>query len=101
MMTTNPVLSAGHASTSRESVTVIVSQVQGNPCFHFCRIPLLQGENCDLQWPFNMTLSLFENIEAVMTLNRVAHNVTRVEFLREQGQSRDYLITYNTLAENP
>lgn len=88
---------SGRSPAPRARVTVILSHVQGKPCFHFCSIPLLQGENCDLQWPFDKSLSLFENIELVMTLNRVAHNVTRVDFLREQGQSSDYLVTYNPL----
>jgi hypothetical protein len=85
----------GNVSEPRECVTVIVSHVQENPCFHFCSIPLLQGENCNLQWPVNPALSLFENIELVMILNGIANNVTRLDFVQAQGQSRDYQVIYN------
>lgn len=95
MTTSNPRVSADPAPASRARVTVIVSQVQGMACFHFCSISLLQGENANLQWPLDPALSLFENIERIMCLNRVAHNVARVDFLRAQGQARDYEVIYN------
>ena len=85
----------GKVSEQRECVTVIVCHVLENPCFHFCSIPLLQGENSNLQWPVNPALSLFENIELVMILNGVANNVTRLDFVRAQGQGHDYQVIYN------
>lgn len=83
------------ADLSRASVTIIVSVIQGRQAFHFCSIPLLQGVNHDLWWPLPEGEHLHRAVEAVMTLNRVAHNVTRIDFLRENGGSTDYTVIFN------
>lgn len=83
------------ADASRASVTIIVSEIQGRQAFHFCSIPLLQGANSDLWWPLPEGEHLHHAVEVVMTVNRIAHNVTRVEYLRENGDSRDYTVIFN------
>lgn len=82
-------------SNSRDSVTIIVCPVRGTLAVHFCAIPVLQGQNCDLWWPCPAGSDLHQVVEEIMIANGVACNVTRLETLRQQGKSVDYLVIFN------
>ncbi len=81
----------------RDSVTIIVCQVRGTLAVHFCTIPVLQGQNCDLWWPCPACSDLHQVVESILIANGIACNVTRLETLRQQGKSIDYLVIFNRL----
>lgn len=62
--------------------------------FHFCGTKL-QGDDI---W-FAVNGHLYECVEKIMTLNKVAHNVAYIECIRTCGNNEDYEITYNTSRE--
>lgn len=79
----------------RKNVVVIFAVLESGASFHFCSHPLLSGKNNELWYPLPHDVSLFNAIENVMIDNNQANNVTRVEELRVNGKSVDYLVTYN------
>lgn len=79
----------------RDSVTIIVSPVRGTLAIHFCAIPSLQGEECELWWPVMPESDLHQVVETILITNGIACNVTRLEKLREQGKSIDFLVIFN------
>lgn len=52
------------------------------------------GVNGDAWYPLN-GVKLFEKVESILVLAGVASNVVSVEELRQCGDSKDFLITYN------
>ena len=83
----------------RDEAVILVCPINSILCVHFCRPAKLQGNDCDLWIPLYKTtnkhhLDFFE-IEALMTVNRIAHNITKIEHLRDCGLSAEYKITFN------
>ncbi len=60
--------------------------------FHFIE-GKLQGN--DIWFPIKSDTSLFEAVEEIMTINNIAHNVTRLELERNMGNCKDYTVVYN------
>ena len=64
---------------------------------HFTNPPLLQGSNFNLWFPLSTRGNSINHaeIEALLLLNKVAHNVVRIEKVRESGNAVEYNIIYN------
>jgi hypothetical protein len=60
--------------------------------FHFTEGKLQRG---DIWFPIKNDTSLFEAVEEIMTINNIAHNVTRLELERDLGNCKDYTVVYN------
>lgn len=80
----------------RKSVVVIHDpKIQA---IHFTSTKL-QGE--DLWLPFDgKHENLHQAVEKLMVVNRIAHNVTRVERLRRCGICEEFEVVYNDVAED-
>lgn len=74
----------------RAELTIIACCVNGMPCVHFTSTKL-QGD--DLWFPTHG--NLFITIERLMIANGIAHNVARIDLIREGQTHKDYLVTYN------
>jgi hypothetical protein len=74
----------------RAETTVIAT----NKSFHFTD-GKLQGD--DVWFPIANNKSLFESVEEIMTSNDVAHNVIRLETIRDMGSCQDIKVIYNLL----
>ncbi|WP_387691596.1 hypothetical protein [Photorhabdus sp. RM71S] len=79
----------------RASNTVLVTEFGGVRAVHFCVHDKLSGSDSDLWFPLADGADLFEALETIMCLNYAAANVVSLEFLRQNGQCKDYRITYN------
>ena len=77
----------------RNTTIVIVS----NGMAHFTSPALLQGTNSNLWFPLSSkgTELKFEDVEAIMVLNKVANNVSGITKIRECGQAYEYEVAYN------
>ncbi|MGJ0638924.1 hypothetical protein [Xenorhabdus bovienii] len=84
-------------SLCRQRVTVIVCELNAGLGFHFCNHYLLSGNNHDLWWPLSEKEKLFTEIEKVMVMNHVAHNVTFINKLRHSNKAIDYEVVYNMI----
>lgn len=91
-------------TTYRRKVVVIVAPVNGVECLHFCST-VLKGYTLDEssgtfepggedKW-YPIRQGLFVTIEVLMVAFGIAHNVTSVSELRENGPSTDYEVIYN------
>ncbi|MDE9429835.1 hypothetical protein [Xenorhabdus bovienii] len=84
-------------SLCRQRATVIVCELNAGLGFHFCNHYLLSGNNNDLWWPLSEKEKLFTEIEKVMVMNHVAHNVTFINKLRHINKAIDYEVVYNMI----
>lgn len=84
---------------NRDSAVILVCPLSAVLCVHFCRPAKLQGNDADLWIPLYKTTDKhnidFVEIERLMQVNRIAHNVTSIEYLRECGLSVEYKVTFN------
>lgn len=76
---------------SRKELIIVTAPIKGIESLHFTSTKL-QGE--DLWIPLANT-KLFEQVEQLLTVNRIANNVTRIENVRACGLSTEYKVTYN------
>lgn len=76
-------------------ITAIMND--GNRYLHFCSPKLLQGINYNLWIPIPMDESLlFEQVERIMSINKICHNVVSVNKIRKNNEtSYDYEVVYN------
>ena len=81
----------------RDSVVAIVA----SGAVHFTGPKLLQGENHNLWIPLPTKGNelRFEDVEAILVMNKVAHNVTGIEFIVENGNAKEYRVTFNKFVE--
>jgi len=82
----------------RGEVTLIVmtDNKSGKEIMHFCSHSKLSGHDSELWFPLNENMSLFENVELVLTLNNVAYNLVGLQLLRVvSDHCRDYNAIYN------
>lgn len=82
----------------RGEVTLIVmtDNKSGKEIMHFCSHSKLSGHDSELWFPLNENMSLFENVELVLTLNNVAYNLVGLQLLRVVSyHCRDYNAIYN------
>lgn len=83
----------------RTSIIAIVAPFGDTVAIHFCSPKKLQGEDYNLWIPLHKTKDVesldFSEIEKIMTINCVAHNITSVKKVRCSGPSIDYEITFN------
>ncbi|QFS87571.1 hypothetical protein FIU96_12045 [Marinobacter sp. THAF39] len=76
----------------RETVVIIVSEVNGNRAIHFTSGKLQVN---DLWFPITQENSLFRGVERVLVTNGIAHNVSFMKLLRVTPTSKDWEVTYN------
>lgn len=83
----------------RNSIIATVAPFNDFLAIHFCSPKKLQGEDYNLWIPLYKTTDVesldFSEVERIMTINHVAHNVTSIRKVRFSGPSMDYEITYN------
>lgn len=83
----------------RESVIAIVAPFADCLAIHFCSPKKLQGEDYNLWIPLYKTTDMeswdFSEVERLMTINRIAQNVTSIRKVRFSGPSVDYEIIFN------
>lgn len=83
----------------RQEVVVIVAPFKNCLAVHFCSPKKLQGEDCNLWFPLTKTTDVnqldFSEIELIMQINHVAHNVTSIKKKLNSGLSADYQIIFN------
>lgn len=75
---------------SRKTITALLID-EPKPTLHFTGG--LRGESPDTWHP--VSGDLFATIERLMVASGDAHNVARIERVREVGKAIDYLVTYN------
>ena len=84
--------------SNRAEITLIVinDAKSGKKFMHFCSHSKLSGHDAELWFPLNENMSLFENVELVMTVNNVASNVVGLQEIRlVSPKCCDYNIIYN------
>lgn len=82
----------------RDKLVIITAIMKdGNRYLHFCSPKLLQGINNNLWIPIPRDESLlFEQVEQIMTINKVCHNVVSIKKIRQNNEtSFDYEVIYN------
>lgn len=82
----------------RGEITLIVIKdaKSGKEIIHFCSHSKLSGHDSELWFPVNENMSLFENVELLLTLNNVAYNLVGLQLLRVVNERcRDYNAIYN------
>lgn len=82
----------------RGEITLIVTKdaKSGKEVMHFCSHSKLSGLDGELWFPLNGNMSLFQNVELVLTLNNVAYNLVGLQLLRVvSDHCRDYTAIYN------
>lgn len=83
----------------RKSVVATIGKYFGQHFIHFTGPAKLQGIDCNLRMPLatdSVDNAPFEQIEALMMANRIAHNVTSIKKLRGDAEEAVYEIVYNT-----
>lgn len=80
-------------SLSRDTVVVIVCEVQGIKSFHFTSGQLQTAGGRELWFPIEG--GLFESIERVLQVNYIANNVANLTTLRIGDTYRDIEVEYN------
>lgn len=83
----------------RNSIIATVAPFDDFLAIHFCNPKKLQGEDYNLWIPLYKTTDVhalnFEEVERIMTINHVAHNITLINKVRYSGPSVDYEIVFN------
>ncbi|WP_079205307.1 hypothetical protein [Nissabacter archeti] len=83
-----------HPRTTRAQMVIIVTRLAGSGAVHFCGHELLSGCNNDLWFPLRDDKPLFEQIQHIMYVNHIAHNVADIQKVRACGESVDYQVIY-------
>lgn len=89
-------------TTTRAKLNIITAVMNdGNRYLHFCSPKLLQGENFNLWFPIPMDEQcLFEIVERTMQINKICHNVTAINQIRQNNEtSFDYEVIFNKAVE--
>ncbi len=76
---------------SRKELIIITAPIKGIKSLHFTSTKL---QGADLWFPLAST-ELFNLVEQLLTVNRIANNVTRIENIRVCALSNEYKVTYN------
>lgn len=83
----------------RDSIIAVVAPFNDCLAIHFCSPKKLQGEDFNLWFPLSKTKAVdaldFSEVEQIMTINHIAHNVTSIRAVRCSGPSLDYEIVFN------
>ncbi|QCR38909.1 hypothetical protein [Nissabacter sp. SGAir0207] len=82
-------------TSGRAVVTIIVARQRDRLAIHFCSHRRLCGADNDLWFPLSEAQPLFEQVEHILCLHGVAHNVIRVEPLGQGEENTDYRVVYN------
>lgn len=80
---------------ARNCIAVSVLLKNGVKAIHFSGIPKLSGHKGTLNFPFDENASLFAQVEKIMLVNGMCHNVTRVVPLRHNEAESVYSVTFN------
>ncbi|WP_130537679.1 hypothetical protein [Thiomicrorhabdus indica] len=85
----------------RNKINLIVMPVNGITCVHFCKhiqfgTEIDANELVDLWIPID-TGRLFESIEQILFVNKIAHNLVSLNEVRTCGLSKDYEAVFNVL----
>lgn len=79
----------------RNTIGLSVITQNGISCLRFSGIPKLSGHKGTLRFPRDPSVTLFVQIEDIMTVNGMCHNVTQVEKYGERDGCHMFTVTYN------
>lgn len=82
-----------------EVTAILVKNPDGTGQIHFCS-GVLQGSNYNIWFPINIKESIFSQVEHIMKISHIAHNVASIKHKgecenRRGGTYEDLVITYN------
>lgn len=82
-------------SKYRTHTRVEVFTHNGIKQLHFSHINKISGQRGTLNFPFQTDKSLFDQVEAIMLVNNICHNVTSVEKWKEYDGVEVFEVKFN------
>ncbi len=79
----------------RNTIFVSINNDNNREFLHFSGIKKLSGHQDTLNFPFDSSKPIFEQVEDVMVINKMCHNVTSVERVDNAGYQQFYKVVYN------
>ncbi len=79
----------------RNTISVSINTSGNCHSLHFYGVPKLSGHKGTLNFPFDNSKPLFGQIEDIMIINNMCHNVTRVEPLNGAEDKEMFTVVYN------
>ncbi|ENU4835433.1 hypothetical protein ACFH4J_003417 [Escherichia coli] len=79
----------------RNTIFVSINNDNNREFLHFSGIKKLSGHQGTLNFPFDSSKPIFGQVEDVMVINKMCHNVTSVERVDNAGDKQLYKVVYN------
>ncbi|CSY12830.1 hypothetical protein FP371_24625 [Citrobacter freundii] len=79
----------------RNTISVVVKPFFGAKMIHFEGVKKLSGHQGTLNFPFIEDEPIFTQVERIMVINNMCHNVTSVTETSNEAGSHSYQVVYN------
>jgi len=79
----------------RNTIFVSINTINNRDFLHFCGIKKLSGHQDTLNFPFDSSKAIFVQVEDIMAINNMCHNVTSVEPVESEDNKQLFKVVYN------
>ncbi|MEL6008587.1 hypothetical protein J4Z08_22950 [Citrobacter portucalensis] len=85
----------------RNTISIVVKPHVGANMIHFDGVKKLSGHQGTLNFPFVEGESIFTQVERIMVINNMCHNVTSVTEISNDANGHSYQVVYNRPQRKP